>query len=108
MARKWKIRSGDEVVVTAGQSKGKSGRITKVFKDKERVLIQGVNMIRRHTKPTQASPGGIVKKEASIHVSNVAVMDSTNGKPTRIGFKFLEDGRKVRFSKRTGEIFDKK
>lgn len=106
MASKMKIKKGDRVIVRTGRDKGKIGDVLKVFPKKERILVQGVNMIKRHTRPTQAVAGGIVEKEASIHVSNLAHIDPKDDKPTRIGFKTLEGGNKVRFAKRSGEIID--
>ena len=104
-----KIKKGDKVVVLAGRDKGKTGEVTKVMPSEDRVLVSGVNVVKRHTRPTQADPGGIKEKEASIHVSNVAVADPKTGEPTRVGFKIAEDGRKVRFAKRSGELIaDKK
>ena len=97
-----KIKSGDRVVVLTGKDKGKSGRVTKVMPKDERVLVEGVNMVQRHTKASQADPqGGIKNKEASLHVSNVALADS-KGAPTRVGFR-MEGDKKVRFAKTTGE-----
>ena len=106
MAAKFKIRKGDSVVVRTGRDKGKRGDVLKVFPAESRVIVQGVNMVKRHTKPSQAGPGGIVEKEAPIHMSNVAHVDPKDDKATRIGFRVLEDGRKVRFAKRSGEVVD--
>ena len=100
------LKKGDEVVVIAGKDRGKRGRILKVVPKKNAVLVEKVNIVKRHTKPTQDSPGGIVEKEAPIHISNVMLYDHTVGKGTRIGKKVLEDGRKVRVSKASGEILD--
>lgn len=98
-----KIRKGDRVMMLAGKDKGRSGQVTKVMPKDERVIVAGLNLIRRHTRPSQADPqGGIKTREASVHVSNVAIVDA-NGKPTRVGFRF-EDGKKVRFAKSTGEV----
>jgi large subunit ribosomal protein L24 len=98
-----KIKKGDRVVLLAGKDKGRTGNVTKVLPKDERVFVSGLNIVQRHTKPTQADPqGGIKRKEASVHVSNVAIVDS-NGKPTRVGFK-IEDGKKVRVAKTTGEV----
>ena len=98
-----KIKKGDKVVLLTGKDKGKSGDVVRVFPKEERVVVGGLNMVQRHTKPTQADPqGGIKHKEASVHVSNVAVVDSA-GKPTRVGFR-VENGKKVRFAKTTGEV----
>ena len=100
-----KIKSGDRVVVLTGKDKGKTGRVTKVMPKDSRVLVEGINMVQRHTKPSQADPqGGIKHKEASIHVSNVAIADSA-GKATRVGFR-TEGDKKVRFAKTTGETIN--
>ena len=100
-----KIKSGDQVVVLTGKDKGKTGRVTKVMPKENRVLVEGINMVQRHTKPSQADPqGGIKHKEATIHVSNVAVADSA-GKATRVGFR-MEGDKKVRFAKTTGETIN--
>lgn len=101
-----KIKKGDTVVVTAGRDKGKQGEVLKVMPKDERVVVQGVNMVKRHTRPSQTNAGGIVDKEAAIAVSNVALIDPKDGKATRVGFKTLEDGKKVRFAKRSGEVID--
>ena len=106
MAVKLKIRKGDSVVVRTGRDKGKRGDVLKVIPAENRVIVQGVNMVKRHTKPSQAGPGGIVEKEASIHISNVAHVDPKDDGATRVGFKHLDDGRKVRFAKRSGEVID--
>ncbi len=98
-----KIRKGDRVVVLAGKDKGRQGAVTKVLPKEGRVVVEGLNIAQRHTKPSQGDPqGGIKNKEAPLHVSNVAVVDS-NGKPTRVGFR-LEGDKKVRFAKTTGEV----
>ena len=104
MARR--IRKDDEVVVLSGREKGKRGKVLRVYVDRHRALVQGVNMIKRHTRPSAGQPGGIVEKEAPLHVSNLAHVDPGGGGPTRIGFKRLEDGRKVRFAKKSGEVID--
>ena len=106
MAGKRKVRKGDRVIVRTGRDKGKTGEIMRVLTKRERVVVQGVNMVKRHTRPSQASAGGIVEKEASIHISNVAHIDPKTSLPTRVGYKFLEDGRKVRYAKRSGEVID--
>jgi len=103
---KLKIKKGDKVVVITGRDKGKVGEVKKVMPTENRVIVDGVNMIKRHTRPSAGDPGGIVEKEASIHVSNVAYVDPKTDKPTRIGYKTLEDGRKVRYAKRSGEVID--
>ncbi len=106
MAVKFKIRKGDKVVVRTGKDKGKSGEVLRVLRDEARVLVQGVNMVKRHTRPAPGNPGGIIDKEASIHISNVALADPKTGKPTRVGFKLLDGGRKVRIARRSGEAID--
>ena len=100
-----KIKKGDKVVVLAGRDKGKSGEVIQVMPTEERALVRGVNMVQRHQKPQGVNEGGIISKEAPIHLSNLAIADK-DGKPTRVGFKKLEDGRKVRFAKRSGEVID--
>ncbi|MBF0169097.1 MAG: 50S ribosomal protein L24 [Alphaproteobacteria bacterium] len=102
-----KIKKGDRVVVIAGKDKGKQGDVLRSMPSESRVVVQGVNMIKRHTKPSASHPGGIVEREAGIHVSNLAHIDPKDGKPARVGFKTLEDGRKVRVSKRSGESIDR-
>ena len=97
-----KIRKGDNVVVLTGKDKGRTGQVVRVLPTENRVVVQGVNMVQRHTRPSQGDPqGGIKNKEASLHLSNVAIADA-NGKPTRVGFR-VEDGKKVRFAKTTGD-----
>ena len=103
---KLKIKKGDKVVVITGRDKGKTGEVKQVLPAENRVVVDGVNMVKRHTAPSAGNAGGIVEKEASIHVSNVAYVDPKTDKPTRVGYKTLEDGRKVRFAKRSGEIVD--
>lgn len=107
MVAKFKIKKGDEVVVVTGREKGKTGTVLRVYRDRERVLVQGVNMVKRHTRPSVAGGGGIVEKEASIHISNLAHIDPKTNKPTRVGYKILEGGRKVRFARRSGEVIDR-
>ena len=102
-----KIKKGDRVKVITGRSKGKVGDVLRVLVAEQRVVVSGVNMIKRHTKPGRTDAGGIVEREAAIHVSNVAVLDPKTDKPTKIGFKFLEDGRKVRFARGSGETIDR-
>jgi large subunit ribosomal protein L24 len=103
-----RIKKGDRVIVLAGKDKGRQGEVIKVLPTDGRVVVQGVQMVKRHQKQSAQSPqGGIVSKEASINVSNVAHVDPKDGKATRIGFKFLQDGRKVRFAKRSGEQIDR-
>ena len=101
-----KVKKGDKVVVLAGKDKGKRGEVLKMVAGTDRVLVQGVNVIRRHQRQTAAQQGGIVTREAPVHVSNLALEDPKDGAPTRVGFKTLKDGRKVRFAKRSGEVID--
>ncbi|MEQ9121848.1 MAG: 50S ribosomal protein L24 [Alphaproteobacteria bacterium] len=102
-----RIRKGDKVAILAGRDKGKRGEVLRVIPKEDRVVVSGVNMVKRHRKPSQMSPGGIDEFEAAIHVSNVAHIDPDSDKPTRVGFKVLEDGRKVRFAKRSGDVIDR-
>jgi large subunit ribosomal protein L24 len=104
---KMKIKKGDNVVVISGRDKGKSGEVLRVFPTESRVIVQGVHIARRHTRQSMGNPGGIVDKELTIHVSNIAHIDPASSKPTRVGYKFLEGGRKVRFARRSGEVLDK-
>lgn len=98
------VKTGDKVKVLAGKDKGKEGVITKAFPKKDRVIVEGVNVVKKHTKPSNTNPsGGIVEKEAPIHVSNVMLIDPSTNQPTRVGYKVV-DGKKVRVSKKTGEI----
>ncbi len=106
MTQKFKIKKGDKVVVITGRDKGKSGEVLKVLRDEDRVLVQGVHMVKRHTRPSPGQTGGIVETDAPIHISNVAHLDPKSNKPTRVGYKTLQDGRKVRFAKRSGEVLD--
>ncbi|MEC7489168.1 MAG: 50S ribosomal protein L24 [Pseudomonadota bacterium] len=101
-----RIKKGDEVIVISGRDKGKKGSVLRVLMDKNRVLVQGVHMVKRHQRQTQTQQGGILEKEASIHVSNVALIDPEGGEASRVGFRVLEDGRKVRYAKRSGEVID--
>jgi large subunit ribosomal protein L24 len=103
---KLKIKKGDNVVVIAGRDRGKTGEVIRVMPDEGRLVVQGVNMVKRHTAPRPGQPGGIVEKEASIHVSNVAHVDPKESKPTRVGYKTV-DGRKLRFARRSGEMIDR-
>jgi large subunit ribosomal protein L24 len=107
MAETFKIKKGDKVVVTTGRDKGKQGEVVRVLRAERRAVVSGVNVAKRHTKPGRGSAGGIVDKELPIHLSNIAIADPRDGKPTRVGFKFLEDGRKVRVAKRSGETIDR-
>lgn len=106
MAHQFRVKKGDMVCVITGKDKGKSGQVLKVLRQENRLIVQGVHLVKKHQKQTPSQAGGIVQKEASIHLSNVAHVDPVSKKPTRIGIKFLEDGRKVRFAKRSGEIID--
>ena len=106
MTQKFKLKKGDEVIVTTGKDKGKKGKIAKVITDQARVIVTGVNMVKRHTKASATTAAGIVEKEASLHVSNVALLDPKLGKATRVGYKTLADGKKVRIAKRSGEVIN--
>lgn len=101
-----KIRKGDKVIVLTGRDKGRSGEVIEVRPSESRALVRGVNMVRRHQRQTAALQGGIISKEAPVHLSNLAMADPKDGKPTRIGFKILKDGRKVRVARRSGEAID--
>ena len=105
--RKLKIKKGDNVVVISGREKGKTGEVLRVLPAEARVVVQGINVARRHTRPRMGDPGGIVEKELAIHISNVAHIDPQSSRPTRIGYKLLEDGRKVRVARRSGEVIDR-
>ncbi len=100
------IRKGDNVIVTTGRDKGMKGSVLRVLPSDGRVIVQGVNVAKRHTRPTQTQAGGIVDKELPINVSNIALVDPESGDATRVGIRFLEDGRKVRYAKRSGEVID--
>ncbi len=102
-----RVRRGDNVVVISGRDKGKTGEVLRVDRERNRVLLQGVNMVKRHQRPTQTSPGGINDFEAMIHASNISLVDPKTDKPTRVGFKTLDDGRKVRVAMRSGEVIDR-
>ncbi|SRR5579885_1081571 len=106
MATKLKIRKGDKVVVITGRDKGKQGEVLRVLPAESRLVVQGVHVVKRHTRPSAGNPGGIIEKEGTIHISNVAHVDPKSGKPTRVGYKLLEDGRKVRVARRSGETID--
>ncbi len=103
---KLKIKKGDQVVVISGSNKGAKGEVLKVLPEDNRALVQGVNMVKKHTKASQTSAGGIVTKEATIHISNLAVVDPKSGGATRVGYKVLKDGKKVRVAKKSGETLD--
>jgi len=107
MAEKLRIKKGDSVVVVTGKDRGKRGEVLRVLTKDKRVLVQGVNMVKRHQRPSRTGPGGIASIEAPLAISNVAIADPRNGQPTRVGYKLLDDGRKVRFAKRSGEIIDR-
>jgi large subunit ribosomal protein L24 len=99
-----KSKKGDHVIVIAGRDKGKHGEVVEMFPKEDRAIVRGVNVVRRHQKQTAALEGGIISKEAPIQISNLALEDPKDGKPTRVGLKFLDDGKKVRFAKRSGEV----
>jgi large subunit ribosomal protein L24 len=101
-----KIKKGDHVVVITGKDKGKKGEVRKILPSENGAIVKGVAMVRRHQRQTTTQDGGIITKEAAIHISNLALEDPKDGKPTRVGFKFLKDGRKVRFARRSGEVID--
>jgi large subunit ribosomal protein L24 len=103
---KLKIKKGDHVVVVTGKDKGKKGEVLKVLPAENRAIVKGVSMVRRHQRQSASQEGGIITKEAPIHISNIALEDPKDGKPTRVGYKFLRDGRKVRFARRSGEVID--
>ena len=104
-----KIKKGDHVIIVSGRDKGKHGEVLEVRPGEGRALVRGVNMVRRHQRQTAQDEGGIIAKEGPINLSNLAIEDPKDGKPTRVGFKIAEDGRKVRFAKRSGELIaDKK
>ena len=106
MALKLKIRKGDKVVVRTGRDKGKVGEVLRVFPEDNRALVQGVNVVRKHQKQTAGQEGGIVSKEMPIHISNIALRDPKDGKATKVGYKVLKDGKKVRFARNSGEVID--
>ena len=101
-----KIKKGDKVVVLTGRDKGRSGEVKSVDPTEGRAIVVGVNVVKRHTRQTQQTEGGIISKEAPIQLSNLAIADPNDGKPTRVGFKILDDGRKVRVAKRSGDLID--
>jgi large subunit ribosomal protein L24 len=101
-----KIKKGDKVVVLTGRDKGRTGEIVQVMPKESRALVRGVNLVKRHQRQTMNQEGGIIQKEAPVHLSNLAFADPKDGKPTRVGFKILDDGRKVRVAKRSGELID--
>jgi large subunit ribosomal protein L24 len=101
-----KIKKGDRVVVLVGRDKGRAGEVVRVVPSEQRAIVRGINKVQRHQRQTAKQEGGIVTKEAPIQLSNLAIADPKSGKPTRVGFKFLPDGRKVRFAKKSGELID--
>ena len=101
-----KIKKGDKVVVITGRDKGRSGEVLRVIPREERAVVRGVNIVKRHQRQTANQESGIISKEAPLHLSNLAVADPKDGKPTRVGFRVLDDGRKVRFAKRSGDLID--
>ena len=107
MAGKLKIRKGDRVEVMTGKDKGKRGEVLKVMPKANRVIVNGVNVVKRHTRPSTTEQGGIIEKEAPVNISNVALLDPKDDTPTKVGYKFLDDGRKVRFARQSGEIIDR-
>ena len=104
---KLKIKKGDSVVVITGRDKGKTGQVLRVLPADSRVIVQGISVAKRHARPRMGDPGGIIEKELTIHISNVAHIDPRSSKPTRIGYKHLDDGHKVRFARRSGEVIDR-
>jgi large subunit ribosomal protein L24 len=106
MAAKLKVKKGDRVVVITGSDKGKRGEILRVMPDEGRVLVSGVNLVKRHTKQSAKTQGGIITKESPIHVSNVSLLDPKTQKPTKVGFKILGDGTKVRVARKSGETIN--
>ncbi len=101
-----RIKKGDTVVVLTGKDKGRSGQVIEMITKSDRALVQGINVVKRHTRQSQTSEGGIIAKEAPIHVSNLALADPKDGKPTRVGIKTNDDGKRVRFAKKSGELID--
>jgi large subunit ribosomal protein L24 len=101
-----KIKKGDKVIVIAGRDKGKRGEVRQVMPTEDRALVAGVHLVRRHTRQTAQTEGGIITKESTIHLSNLSIVDPKTSKPTRVGFKILDDGRKVRVAKRSGDLID--
>jgi len=106
MAVKFKIKKGDRVIVTTGKDKGKSGQVTRIITEENRAVVSGVNIAKRHTRQTAQQEGGIISKEMPIQISNLALIDPKDGKPTRVGYKTLAGGKKVRVAKRSGEVID--
>lgn len=107
MGAKFKIKKGDRVVVLTGRDKGRMGEVLRVIPTEDRLVVQGVNVVKRHTRPSQVSTGGIVEQEAPIHISNVAHIDPKSDKPTRVGYRIDDGGRKIRIARRSGEPIDR-
>ena len=105
MAHKFKIKKGDQVVVNTGRDKGRRGEVIEVQRTENRVLVQGCNIVKRHTRPTQTNPGGIINKEAPLHISNVSLIDPDSGKATRVGYE-VKDGKKIRIARASGKALD--
>ena len=105
MAQKFKIKKGDQVVVNTGRDKGRRGEVIEVQRTENRVLVQGCNIVKRHTRPTQTNPGGIINKEAPLHISNVSLIDPDSGKATRVGYG-VKDGKKIRIARASGKALD--
>jgi large subunit ribosomal protein L24 len=105
MAEKFKIKKGDQVVVTTGRDKGRRGEVIEVRRTENRVLVQGCNIVKRHTRATQDNPGGIINKEAPLHISNVSLIDPDSGQTTRVGYE-VKDGKKIRIARRSGKALD--
>ena len=101
---KLKVKKGDEVVVITGKNKGKKGKILSVFPKENKAIVSGINLVKKHTKPSQNSEGGIIQKELPIHISNISLIDPKSGENTRVGFKILDDGSKIRIARKSGEI----
>lgn len=104
---KLRIKKGDKVVVTTGKDRGQTGDVVSVLPKENKVLVSGINLVKRHQKPSKDSEGGIISKEMPMNISNVAIVDPKSGKATKVGYKFLTDGTKVRYAKLSGEILDK-
>ena len=103
---KLKIKKGDNVIVLTGKDKGKTGEVVEILRADNRAVVRGINMVKRHTKPSAASAGGLVEKELSIHISNIALVDGKTSKPTRVGYKLNQDGTKSRIAKKSGSVID--
>ncbi len=102
--KKFRIKKGDTVYVNAGNDKGKTGKVLEMIREKDRAIVEGINMVSKHTKPNAKNPqGGIIKQEAAIHISNLQLVDPAKGGPTRVGYKFVDGGKKVRYAKKSGE-----